>query len=139
MTPYKWGIIFSFIDGRSETFDLTMTMKYKKFSKLYRKLIDEGRKLFVKKTEPEKLTEFEMARVVSKAIIEKTSWENNLVLQVIESLSLHEKSLLFANIKLLPKCILKTEESKKAHDSISLRDVSLAIQTVIDNLEEQRG
>jgi hypothetical protein len=129
-------IIFTFTDRQIVIFDLTEMLKLRAFKKLYEKLATKGREQLNKKFDPENLTEFEMARVVSEKFSEITLWENKLVLQEIEKLSQNDITFLFANLMLLRKRIIETEESKKPHDSITLNDVSLAIQTVIVNLDE---
>lgn len=130
-------IVFTFIDDKSETFDLTVMMEYKGFRKLYPELVAEGRKQLIKTPETENTNEIEMARVVSDRISKITLWKMILVSQAVEQISPSDKSYLYSHLQLLPASIRKvTKVSNKAHDKISFQDVLRAIQIVIEDLEE---
>jgi hypothetical protein len=137
------GIVFSFSDGRYVTIDLAELLASQGFHKLFAELVAECREHLIKKTEDENITEMaryevEMTRVVSDLISKTTLWENRLVSQAVEQLSSSEKTLLNTRLPLLLKVLPKaTRIINKAHNKVSVQDVSRAIQNVIEDLDEQ--
>lgn len=137
------GIVFSFSDGRCVTIDLSELLAFQGFRKLYAELVAEWREQLIKKTEDENINkmarnEVKMVRVVSDGISKNTSWEKKLVSQVVDRRSSSEKTLLYTHLQLLPGSLRKaTQIINKAHNKVSIQDVSRAIQIVIEDFEEQ--
>lgn len=129
-------IAFTFVDGKSATFDLTVMMQCKGFRKLYPVLVAEGRKRLIKTPETENTNEIEMARVVSGRISEITSWKIVMVSQAVELISPSEKSYLYSHLQLLPQCLRKAENYINTdYNKVSVQDILRAIR-IIEGLEE---